>query len=355
MTDEPVLAPAATPAAPPATTGRAERAATIYDVAEAAGVSITTVSNALNKPARVAPSTLTRVLAAADELGFTPKAAAVSYARRGFGRIGVIAPFSSYDSFRIRLTGVLSACVDQPVEVVVFDHESAAEATSPLLGSLPVAGRLDGLLIMGIPLEDELVERLAQRNLPTVLVDSFHRHLPSVNVDDERGGQLLAEHLLGSGHRSFAYVSERQQSTQFVSASQRRLAGFTRTLAAAGIDESGLQRVITSHDVAGGRAAATAMAESTTRPDAVVAHFDEIAAGLLTGFRRAGVGVPDEIAVAGYDDGPLAEAMEITTVRQPLAETGRAGAEFLLEAIAGHDKGLRQLILSPTLVPRTSA
>lgn len=334
---------------------RPKRPATIYDVAEHAGVSITTVSHVLNKPARVAPATLQRVLAVIDELGFTPKAMAVSRARKGVGRIGVIAPFSAYDSFRIRLLGVLEACANLPLEVVVYDHESAAEATSPLLGSLPTTGRLDGLLIMGVPLQDSMVARLQQRQLPTVLVDSFHPGLPSVNVDDTRGGRLIAEYLVAKGHRTFAYVSERQQSLGFVSQAQRRVSGFTAGITNAGIDPSALQRVIATHDVDGGRQAADEILRGGTRPDAVVAHFDDIAAGLLLGFRSAGLRVPDDIAVVGYDDGPLAKALDLTTVHQPLLETGRAGAEFLLEAIATGQPGAQQLVLSPELVVRGTA
>lgn len=328
---------------------------TIYDVAERAGVSITTVSNALNQPSRVSAKTLERVLAVVDELGFTPKAAAVSHARKGVGRIGVLAPFTSYESFRTRLTGVLQACAGRNVEVVVFDQESAAESTSPLLSSLPATGRLDGLLLMGVPLEDAMVERLLQRELPTVLVDSHHRKLPSVNVDDEHGGYLAGEYLVSQGHRRLAFVSERQQSMQFLSQGQRRLAGFTKALVDAGLGEDSIRHVITTHDIEGGRRAAAEMLTWDALPDAVFAHFDDIAVGLLSGFRGNGRQVPDDVAVMGYDDGPLADALDITTVRQPLAETGRAGTELLLDLIAAPGTGARQLLLPVELVVRESA
>lgn len=336
-------------------TTRTKRSMTIYDVAERAGVSITTVSHVLNKPGRVAPATRQRVLAVIDELGFTPKAMAVSRARKGVGRIGVIAPFSSYDSFRVRLLGVLEACAGEPVEVVVYDHESAAEATSPLLGSLPTTGRLDGLLVMGIPIQDSMVDRLLQRNLPTVLVDSFHPGLPSVNVDDTRGGHLIGEYLTGRGHRTFAYVSERQQSMRFVSQAQRRLGGFTSAIASAGIEPDAVQRVIASHDVEGGRMAAMELLGQAPLPNAVVAHFDDIAAGLLTGLREAGVRVPEDVAVVGYDDGQLANVLGLTTVRQPLVETSRTGTELLLEAISTGQSSGQQVVLSPELIVRTTA
>src|SRR4051812_33302144 len=113
---------------------------TIYDVAKRAGVSISTVSLALNSPSRVRAATLDRVLAAADELAFVPKADAVTRARKGIGRIGVLAPFSSYPSFARRLNGVFRAIKGSGSEIVVYDQESAA---SSVLGSLPLTRRLD--------------------------------------------------------------------------------------------------------------------------------------------------------------------------------------------------------------------
>ena len=145
---------------------------TIYDVAARAGVSISTVSQVINRPGRVNARTRDRVLKAVEDLQYVPKAAAVSSARRGVGRIGVLAPFTSYDSYRRRLMGVLSESDGGSRDVVVYDHESAAASLSPLLRILPVTGRLDGLLIMGLPLDDALAEKLITRQLPTVLMDS---------------------------------------------------------------------------------------------------------------------------------------------------------------------------------------
>src|SRR6185312_8257213 len=161
---------------------------TIYDVAALAGVSIATVSQALNRPERVRAETRTKVLAAVEELDFVPKASAVSHARRGVGRIGVLAPFTSYESYRRRLAGVLSECEGQAREVVVYDHESAAATSSPLLHSLPSTGKLDGLLLMGLPLDDSLVQRLLRQEIPTVIVDSHRQEFSSVNTRDEEGG-----------------------------------------------------------------------------------------------------------------------------------------------------------------------
>jgi LacI family transcriptional regulator len=334
---------------------RPEGGVNIYDVAARAEVSITTVSNALNRPERVGAATLRRVLDAVDELGFTPKAAAVSQARRGVGRIGVLAPFTSYASYRTRLVGILRACQGQAMDVVIFDQPSAAESTLPLLGSLPTTGRLDGLVIMGLPLEDAITDRLAGRRLPAVLVDSFHRDLSSVNVDDEDGGYRVGAHLAWKGHRTFAYVSERQRSSAFLSQGQRRIRGFIRALVDAGLGEDAVRHVITTSDVAGGRAAADVLVQSTAMPDAVFAHFDEIAAGLVGRFLELGVDVPHDVAVVGYDDGDLAQAMDITTVHQPFVESGRVACDLLLAQLTGGETAVQHVALPTELIIRTSA
>ena len=328
---------------------------TIYHVAEQAGVSITTVSNALNRPDRVGADTLAHVLEVIDDLGFTPKAAAVSQARKGVGRIGVLSPFTSYASYRSRLVGVLEACEGQAVEVVLFDQQSVAEASSPLLSSLPVTGRLDGVLIMGLPLKDAMARRLAQRNVHAVLLDSFHRDLPSVNVDDEAGGHLVGKYLAGKGRRSFAYVSERQRSTKFLSQGQLRMRGFEKALTDAGLGHGAMRHVITSHDVAGGRRAAAAMIAADTLPDALLAHFDDIAAGLVSGLRAGGVRVPEDVAVVGYDGTEIADAMDITTVRQPFIESGRIACGLLLDQLTGKSRAVQHVTLPAELIIRSTA
>lgn len=324
---------------------------TIYEVAKRAGVSITTVSHVLNRPDRVRAATRQRVLDVMDELGFTPKATAVTLARKGIGRIGVLAPFTSYASYAVRLMGVLSACTGPNLDVVVFDVPSVASAESPLLRTLPVTGRLDGLLVMGVPLEDAMAHRLSTRKLATVLVDSHHQDLNWVNVDDEAGGYQIGAHLLKRGHRSFTYVSEGQRSGDWISPAQWRKRGLIRALREAGIAEDALRHeIVPTSNLTGGRETAKIILGRDDVPTAVVAHHDELAAGLLAGFRAAGRRVPDDIAVTGYDGTDLAEALGLTTVRQPFAETGRIAASLLLGLLDGTGGSSQHVNLTPTLI-----
>ena len=129
----------------------------------------------------------------------------------------MLAPFTSYASYTRRLIGVMKESESDAVETVVYDQQSAATAASPLLSALPVTHRLDGVLIMGLPLDDTLAERLVAQKVPTVLVDSRRPEFDSITIDDEAAGYLVAQHLVGTGRRTVAYVSESQASTDYLS------------------------------------------------------------------------------------------------------------------------------------------
>jgi DNA-binding LacI/PurR family transcriptional regulator len=328
---------------------------TIYEVARQAGVSITTVSHVLNRPDRVGAATRQRVLDVVDELGFTPKLAAVTQARKGVGRIGVLAPFTSYASYTARLMGVLGACTDRNMDVVIFDVPSVAKASSPLLRTLPVTGRLDGLLIMGVPLEDAMARRLAKRKLATVLVDSHHQDLNWVNVDDEAGGYQIGTHLIDRGYRGFTYVSEGQRSTEWTSPAQLRRRGLIRAIREAGLADDLRHEIVPVSNMAGGREAAETILQRDPVPTAVIAHHDELAAGLLARFRTAGLRVPEDIAVVGYDGTDLAAALELTTIAQPFAETGRIATRLLLGLLDETGGSSQHVNLTPTLIVRATS
>jgi DNA-binding LacI/PurR family transcriptional regulator len=324
---------------------------TIREVAGHAGVSISTVSLVLNSPDRVSDATRQRVLAAVDALGFVPKAEAVARARRGTGRVGVLAPYSTYPSVARRLAGMLQATRDRPIEVVLFDQESAARRTSPLLGSLPVTGRLDGIIVVSHPMDPTVAQRLHELVLPTVVVDIRHPGFDSVHTDDATGGRLAAEHLLARGHRRFVFLGEAQESDEYVSPSQRRLDGFRTALAAAG---HGTDVRLAPHHLASATEAARRFLPDnaeTHGPTAVFAATDTLAAGVVRAARELGLSVPSDVAVVGFDDGDLAEALDLTTVRQPLEESGRTAMELLLQRLERQGTP-RQIALGLELVVR---
>lgn len=325
------------------------RAVTLRDVANRAGVSVATASNALNKPARVASETRARVLEAANWFGYEPLVTAGTPS--GTRRIGVIAPFTTYTSYSERLKGILTAVGSESIEAIVFDHPSASRSPSPRLASLPFSGNLDGLIIMGVPVETELSTRLIERELPTVLVDTDHPLFTSIVLDEGYGAQLAAEHLVERGFERFVYVTEGQVSADYISQGRKRLTGFTRALAERGFGEECIMRITArSGDVRSGAAAAEVIAEkSRTHRVGVLAGHDMLAAGVMRGLRELAADVPSCVGVMGWDGGDVVEALGLTTVHQPLRDSGRLGAERLMAILRHEHHAVERVGLRPVL------
>ncbi|MFB9838532.1 substrate-binding domain-containing protein [Actinoallomurus acaciae] len=248
----------------------------------------------------------------------------------------------------------MSATGRRPLEIVLFDQESAARSPSPLLASLPVTGRLDGIILVSRPLDDTVAARLRELRLPTVLVDVRHPGFDSVHTDDEAGGRLVAARRLSRGHARFAFLGEEQRSDRYVSPSQRRLAGFRAALAEAG--RTPVVR-LARHEVGQALATARELLSAQPRPTAVFAADDTLAAGVMRAAHELGLAVPGDVAVVGFDDDELAEALGLTTVRQPLEESGRTAMELLLRRIdqRGSEAGaVREITLRLDLAVRGS-
>lgn len=318
---------------------------TIYDVAERAQVSISTVSLALNHPARLKRSTLDRVLQVADDLGFVPKERAVVRARKGVHRIAAVAPFTSYPSFSRRLAGVFDELGDRGEQLVVSDCADIAVSASPVLASIPVRGHVDGLLNLGVPLDEKIGERLRQR-LPTVLLDTRYPGLPDISVDDHLGGRLVGEHLAGLGHRSVAFLNE-VETFPFQSPPVLRLAGLRTVLDVVEI-------TVPRGTSAGASAVARLLADGSPAVTAVVGCRDLVALGALAELRARGLSVPGDLSVVGFDDDPVAEALGLTTVRHPFEESGRLALRTLRRMLAAPGEEVPSQHLPLTLIPRTT-
>jgi DNA-binding LacI/PurR family transcriptional regulator len=318
------------------------KSATIYDVAEKAGVSIGTVSLAINSPARVKTETLQRINAAIDELEFVPKAEAVVRARRGVGRIGVIAPFSTYPSFARRLNGVLAGLRGQSYEAVVYDHEGAGTS---LLASLPLS------------LSEQVVQRVVDGALTTVLVELERPGFSAVTIDDVAGSRMVADFLVARGHQRFGFIGEggrKPHPHHRVLQSESRLLGFRAALEQHGraLPEENVR--LTRHDLTSAGAAAAELLDVPERPTAIFAHDDVLASGVLHSARARGLRVPEDLAVVGFDDSELAEHLGLTSVRQPFEESGKVAAEMLLAQLRDPTRSLQHVSLKLALVERTT-
>ncbi|MFC7584322.1 substrate-binding domain-containing protein [Nonomuraea antimicrobica] len=172
-----------------------------------------------------------------------------------------------------------------------------------------------------------------------------------MHTDDTAGGRLAAGHLLERGHRRFGFLGEAQISDRYVSPSQRRLEGYRVALADAGHPLRDEDVRLVRHRAREALSAAHELLSRPEHPTAVFAADDTLAAGVLRAARDVGLTVPRDVAVVGFDDGELAEVIDLTTIRQPLEESGRAAAERLIQQL-DHRTTARDLALELELIVR---
>jgi LacI family transcriptional regulator len=327
---------------------------TVYDVAGKAGVSISTISRVLNAPEKVNPATRERVMAAIDELGFVPKAEAVARSRKVHGRIGILAPFLAYPSFVQRLRGAATALSDSPYELVIYYVDSLARLEG-YIASLAVTRRVDGLILMALLLGDAVANRLRNAGIETVLVEFAREGFSSVTIDDEAGGRLAAEYLLAKGHRRFAFVGDTDLPDYSVRNSDRRLAGYRAALACAGMELPDAYVGLAPHGLEPARQQTHRLLSLPEPPTAIFSHSDTQAMGILKAARERGLAVPRDLAIVGFDDLEITDFVGLTTVRQPLEESGRVAVELLLARLADSLRPPQSVRLPLTLVQRETA
>jgi LacI family transcriptional regulator len=328
--------------------------ATIYEVAERARVSIATVSNVINAPERVKAATRERVLAAIDELGFVPKTEAIARARKGLGRIGVIAPFTTYASFNHRLQGIIEALREYPYELVIYDQESLAVRNN-YLATLPISQRLDGLIVMSLPFDDQVAQRLLRRDLATVLVEFARPSFSSIEINNTEGGSLAGEYLASRGYTRCAFLGEEQASDLIEIQAAQRLSGYRTALETAGRHLPDEYISLAPYGVEEARRQAHALLDLPEPPDAIFTHSDIQAVGVIKAARDRSLSVPDELAIIGFDDLDIADYMGLTTIRQPLSESGHVAVRLLMEHIDKPEGLVQQVTLPLSVIQRDTA
>jgi len=227
---------------------------------------------------------------------------------------------------------VLSVVDPSPFEVVLYGADLGEVHR---LRRILRPGVAEGLLVVSLRLLPDEVERLGHHVLPTVVIDAPVESLPSVVVDDVLGGRLAARHLVELGHRRIAYIGDAVDPKFGQTSSTRRQRGLQTELAAAGIELRPEHVAQGPHGKAAAVRLATDLLSRRWPPTAIFAHSDTQAIGVLEAAENLGRRVPDELSVVGFDDIELARYVGLTTVRQPLFESGRLGASMLLDRLTG--------------------
>ncbi|WP_162789257.1 MULTISPECIES: LacI family DNA-binding transcriptional regulator [Sphingomonas] len=305
--------------------------ATIRDVAQLAEVSVASVSRVLNGSGKVSPAVRERVEAAIAALGYVPHAAARSLSIARTHSIGVVLPDLHGEFFSEIVRGMETVASERGYLLLLSSlHKDTSLGTSALRA---LRGRVDAAVVMAPHLSDAELALTLPPGVPVVLLNkraAEDSHL-SITIDNEGGARAIAEHLLARGCRRFVHIAGPSGNAD----ARERAEAFAAALS--GRDGVLLQVVQGDFSEDSGEAAIAALLGSGQHFDAVFAANDNMAMGALQALRAAGKQVPDEIAVVGFDDIPLARHLGLTTVSVRIADLGRRA---LIALIDGFEEGI---------------
>lgn len=332
------------------------KAATIRDVAERAGVSVASVSRVLTGAGVVAEPTRSRVLEAVEALSYVPHSGARSLSTSRTDVVGVILPDLFGEFFSELIRGMDLACRAHGRHLIVSSsHDDAAVAAAAIRS---MRGRVDGLIVLSPHLDSsELTGSLTGR-LPVLLmnVEDPHSQQPSMAVDNVGGARTAVEHLLKLGRCRIAHVGGPAGNVE----ARQRKQGYVEAVTVAGLEPVVAQGEFTQ---ASGFAATSGLLKSGETPDAVFAGNDAMAIGVLLAIQEAGLRCPQDVAVVGFDDVPIAGLVRpgLTTLNVDIAGMGRRAVERLVAEMDGADVTLppaandaAREIITPRLVVRQS-
>lgn len=335
---------------------------TSRDVADAAGVSRTAVSFAFNDPSRISEATRDRIFQVASQLGYAPHPVARMLTSGRTHTLGLLLPQPLpeilenpyYTQF---MRGLGQVCHREGMTLLL---------TPPLRGSMLTAipyAAVDGFVVSGLQVDRGEVAALERQRIPFVLVDSdAPEGVPSVDVNDRAGMAELVRHLLDLGHRRLAVLAFEagpdRPDDGFRGPLGRRIAGLQDALGDHGLslDSDGIELLEVPCTRSAGYDATREILARDRRPTAIVALSDILAIGALDAAQDAGVEVPSQLSITGYDDQPEAAWVRprLTTVRQPIEAKGRVAGDFLVAAISGLEQHPHQ-VLHTALIVRESA
>lgn len=304
----------------------------IDDVAALAGVSTATVSRALRGLPNVAEATRARVLAAARDLDYVTSPSASRLATGRTLTVGAVAPFLGRWFFGQVLSGVEEVLREDGFDLLLYalpDDESRTR----FFDVLPLRRRVDAVLVLTLPLDDAEMAALWALEVPMAFVGVDVQGGSYVRIDDAEGARLATRHLLDLGHTRIAMIGgDRDESPHFTAPHARR-EGFRRALREAGLEPDPRLEVEGYFTVDGGGRAMSELLGRADPPTAVFAQSDEMAFGAVRAIERAGLRVPDDVSIIGFDDHELASVVGLTTVAQQVMLQGRLAARLVLDEL----------------------
>lgn len=333
----------------------------LKDIAHAANVTPGTVSRALRDSPRVHPETKARIQHLAEEMGYTPDAQARSLVMGRTRTVGVVVTTLA-DPFIGSVVQAIESTAHERGYAVILASSSDVPEREIAATEMLQSRRVDGVIVTSSRVGALYQRRLGQLKVPIVLINSLVRHdsghICSVSVDNYHGGRLATGHLIERGHRRIAYVASPADRSDNVA----RMAGYRDALAETGIDPDPALVVTGTGRAAGGQRALPALMALDDLPTAVFCYNDMTAIGLIDAARAAGLALPQDLAIVGFDDIVFAQyaCPPLTTVAQPMAELGKEAMEMALSLLAEdrhceRSEAIPDLMVKGRLIVRASS
>jgi len=326
---------------------------TIKEVAKEAGVSIATVSRVFNDSGPVNDDTRKKIMAVARKLRYTPHGGARSLIMAKTNTLGVLLPDLYGEFFSEVIRGVDQAARQAGYHVLLSSSHNKAEEIETAMKAM--RGRVDGLIVMYPDIDAHILTSNLSDSMPLVLLncDVEGNDFVSINIDNYGGAFAMVQHLIGAGHRRIAMIKGAPNNFD----AAERLRGYRAAMAEGGAEWS--ERLERDGDFteASGFSAAEALLDVDPRPTAIFAANDAAAIGALSAVRQRGLHVPADMAIAGFDDIPMAGYINppLTSVHVPIHDLGGRAISRLIEALTGRGNGKgRKELLPTTLVIRDS-
>ncbi len=328
---------------------------TLKDIAERAKVTTATVSMVINSKPNISPETRRKVLAIARELNYYPNAIARGLATRKANAIGVIVP-NLASSYVVRiLQGIKSTNRDIYYTVQLFDTLGQKETEAQLFQRLARERRIDGAILIGAVCSEDELKVFKDEMVPCVMIARKCDFMDSVYVNNTGGSFDATKYLIDKGHTNIACVVCHKKNLPM----EERLEGYRQALTAHGIPAAPELVFEVSDDTMDvGLSVFDTIMAAPVRPTAVYAPAgDMVAIGIIKRAKAAGIAVPADLAVVGFDDLPAAEVVEptLTTVRQPKLEMGDHAINLIIDKIEGRDREIRFVELPTKFICRNSA
>jgi DNA-binding LacI/PurR family transcriptional regulator len=325
---------------------------TIADVAQRAGVGVGTVSRVLNDSPRVSDATRARVLAVIEEMDYRPSFLARALSKGTAGVLAALVQRMTTPSALQRLRGILDEASAAGFDVILHNVNDVGDYRNQIRDLLR-PDRCAGGLLVSLKPDVEDIAMLTANPVPVVLIDGKIPGVSGLHIDDELGGRMATEHLISLGHCRIAFIGDWEDPIGF-HPSGKRLAGYRSAMADAGLAvpghyvKSGLhERAVTLQHI-------DELLDLDQPPTAVVASADSHAMIAAEGARAHGFSVPDDLSVVGFDDLDIAQHLDLSTIRQPLYESGAQGTRMLLDIMEGVLSAPQQVEMPLELVARGS-